>query len=192
MNLRDAVGRPSMAPKMNRSRRPLRPPVRFLSFVILLLAVVLGGCAGTRLDKSHPLVTRDAAEPAAKVYFIRPFTDRYLGFADNIITIEAERAELMRLVKGEYTLVSLKPGNIRLSVRNDTSFGAEFNHKELTRSVQFTFEAGQTYFLVLKPFDGEFRGVHFAMETIDVTRARELSKHLRVIGPARSAPISKL
>lgn len=192
MTQRDSAGHPSVALTKNRSRRPRRFLARFRWSSILLLAVVLGACAGTRLDKSHPLVTRDAAEPAAKVYFIRPFTDRYLGFADNVITIEAERARLMRLVKGEYTLVKLKPGDVRLSVRNDTSHGSEFNHKELTRSKQFTFEAGQTYFLVLKPFDGEFRGVNFEMETVDLTRARELSRHLRVAGPARSAPISKL
>ncbi len=180
MNLRDAADRPTAGHRM---RIPL--------ISLLLLAILLAGCAGTRLDSGHPLVT-PAAQPSAKVYFIRPFTDRYLGFADNAIHIEAESAELMRLVKGEYTLVSLRPGTVRLAVRNDTNHGPEFLHKELTRSKEFTFEAGQTYFVVLTPFDGEFRGVHFEFESVDLPRAKELSRHLRVAGPARSRPISRL
>lgn len=188
MTQRDAAGRPETDP---RNRIPTRYPLLAFLLPLLSLALVLAGCAGTRLDSGHPLIAR-SAEPAAKVYFIRPFTDRYLGFADNTITVEADRTGLMRLVKGEYTLVSMKPGAVRLSVRNDTNHGPEFLHKEMTRSKEFTFEAGQTYFLVLTPFDGEFRGVHFEMETVDLPRARELSQHLRVAGPARSARISRL
>ncbi len=183
MNLRATAGSRLKAPNGSLTRRPL--------MALLLLALILAGCAGTRLDSGHPLIVR-GAEPAAKVYFIRPFTDRYLGFADNRITVEADRAGLMRLVKGEYTLVSMKPGTVQLSVRNDTNHGPEFLHMQLTRSRAFTFEAGETYFLVLTPFDGEFRGVHFEMETVDLPRAKELSNRLRVAGPARSRPISRL
>jgi hypothetical protein len=188
VNQRDAEGRPFRPSNRALSRLPLRRRLPAL----LLLALILGGCAGTRLDTSHPLVTRAAAEPAAKVYFIRPFTDRYLGFADNKVSIEAGSARLMQLVKGEYTLATLKPGTVRLTVRNDTNHGPEFHHKEMARSKEFTFEAGQTYFLVLTPFDGEFRGVHFEMKTVDLPQAQELARYLRVAGPARSAPISRL
>ncbi len=189
MKLRDAADRPTGGYRNPARTGPGRSWAPLTA--LLALALLFAGCAGTRHDASHPLVT-PAAQPSAKVYFIRPFPERYLGFADNTIHIEAERAELMRLVKGEYTLVSLRPGKVRLTVRNDTNHGPEFLHKEMSRSKEFTFEAGQTYFLVLKPFDGEFRGVHFEFETVDLARAKELSRHLRVAGPARSQPISRL
>lgn len=158
--------------------------------LLLLLSALLGACAGTRVDGSHPLVTREA--PAAKVYFIRPFTERYLGFADNAITVEADRIPLLRLVKGEYTLAHVTPGPVFLTVNSDTTWGHSNFIRRMTRSQRFEFAAGQTYFVIFRPFDGEFRGVHFEMVDVDLARAKELSRHLRVVGAARSEPIGRL
>ena len=160
--------------------------------VLLLLTVGLGGCAGTRLESAHPLIV-EAGEPrSAKVYFIRPHTERYMGAADNVITVDADDARLVTLVKGEYTLAHLKPGNVFLTVRTDTLHGASLFMKETLMTQEFTFEEGETYFVSFIPFDGEWRGVHFIMENIDLHRARELTRHMRVIGPARSEPIAAL
>ena len=174
---------------------------RILSLIaLLLLATLLPGCAGTRVDGSHPLISSD--EKSAKVYFIRPFTERYMGMADNTITVEADRAELLTLAKGEYTLVHLRPGTIFLLARSETTWGPTVTHfnvntrahkiKEMTHSQPFTFEAGETYFVVFSPVDGEFRGIYYQMATVDQARAKELSTHLRVVGAARSDPIAEL
>lgn len=170
--------------------KPLRTLPGIL-VILLLLSLGLAGCAGTRVDTSHPLASQSSS-PAASVYFIRPLTERYMGFADNVLTIEAEETELLRLVKGEYTLATLKPGTVRLTARSDTNRGPEFKYQEMTRSREFSFRPGQTYFIVLKPFDGEFRGVHFEFDAVELADAKALSRHLRVKGAARSRPISKL
>jgi hypothetical protein len=166
----------------------------------LTLAVGLSGCAGTRVERSHPLLSSDAE--SARVYFIRPFTERYMGFADNAIEVEADRIDLLRLAKGEYTLVRVRPGTVYLMARSLTAWGpneARLNTntrahkiKEMTHSQPFTFDAGQTYFVVFTPVDGEFRGVYYDMKAVDLGRARELSAHLRVVGEARAAPIDEL
>lgn len=162
-----------------------------LLVILLVSSTLLAGCAGTRVDNSHPLVS-EAGDRAAQVYFIRPRTERYLGFADNALSIEAWNEPLLRMIKGEYTLATLRPGTVRLTARSDSNHGPEFRYREMVNSQEFEFRAGQTYFVTVTPFDGEFRGVHFVMETVDLPRAKELSQHLRVVGPARSAPIRRL
>jgi hypothetical protein len=175
---------------------------RTLAGLIAALTLVLGlpGCAGTQVERSHPLVSSDAE--SARVYFIRPFTERYMGVADNTIRVEADRIELLRLAKGEYTLVHVRPGTAYLMARSMSAWGPTETHlnvntrahkiKEMTHSQPFTFDAGQTYFVVFTPVDGEFRGVYYDMATVDLERAKELSAHLRVAGDARSAPIDEL
>lgn len=158
--------------------------------LLVLLTALLAGCAGTRVDGGHPLLTD--REPAATVYFIRPATERYMGMADNVITVEADAAPLVRLVKGEYTMARLRPGAVFLTVRNDTTWGNSHFIREMARSARFEFAPGETYFVVLQPFDGEFRGVHFQMAGVDLQRARELTRHMRGKGGARSAPIDRL
>lgn len=164
--------------------------VRGITCLLLTLTVLLAACAGTRIDNSHPVLAN--TEDAARVYFIRPYTERYMGFADNAITVEADRMPLLHLVKGEYTLLHMRPGPVFLTVHSDTTWGPEHAIREMSRSQRFDLAPGETYFVSFQPFDGEFRGVHFEMRGVDLPRARELSRHLRVVGDARSAPIDRL
>lgn len=159
-------------------------------WVALLLAALLPGCAGTRLETPHPLLS-DAPDPkVARVYFIRPRTERFLGVADNAIVVEADRQALVRLVKGEYTLARLRPGTVWITVRSETSWGPQHDIKAVSRSRRFEFAAGRTYFVVFNAVDGEFRGVHFEPQDIDPVQAAVVSAHLRPVGPARRAPIT--
>lgn len=158
--------------------------------LLVLLSVLLAGCAGTRIETAHPLLSE--GEPAATVYFIRPWTERYMGMADNVITVEADAMPLARLVKGEYTMARLRPGTVFLTARNDTTWGHSHFIREMSNSERFDFAPGETYFVVLEPFDGEFRGVHFEMADVDLQDARELTRNMRGKGSARSAPIDRL
>lgn len=171
---------------MTRARSPLL-------ITWLLVAGLLAGCAASRIESSHPLVSRAAAGEAAHVYFIRPRTERSLGVADNSLAVEADRTPLLDLAKAEYALVDLKPGSVWITVRSDTSWGPAHDIKEMTTAREFTFAAGRTYFLTFTAVDGEFRGVSFVPESIDLDRARQLAVSLRPAGAAaRGAPISSL
>jgi hypothetical protein len=161
--------------------------------LILIVAVSVAGCAASRIEESHPLVSSAADSEVARVYFIRPRTERSLGVADNAVSVEADRTHLLDLAKGEYALVTLKPGAVWITVRSDTSWGPGHDIKEMTTTEEFTFAAGQTYFLTFTAIDGEFRGITFDPENIDLDRARQLSANLRPAGEAaRAVPISTL
>lgn len=162
-----------------------------MTLLCVALAVGLTGCAGTHVTGSHPLITDAPAARSAKVYFIRPRTERYLGVADNVITVEADRVPLLRLVKGEYTLARLKPGAVWVTVRNRTSWGPEHDIKEMSRSAEFELAAGETYYLVMEAVNGEFRGVHFEPKRVDIVRAQMLARHLRARGHAGGDPIGE-
>jgi hypothetical protein len=168
--------------------------------IAMLVVAGLWSCAVTRVDWSHPLVSSDAQ--SARVYFIRPFTERYMDIADNTISVEADRAELLRLAKGEYTLVHMRPGTVFLGARSRTTWGPTETHynvntrahkiKDMTHSQPFAFEPGETYFVVFTPVDGEFRGIYYEMVAVDLARARELSAHLGTTGVSRSERIDNL
>jgi hypothetical protein len=170
------------------SRMRLARATACLSLLAGLLLVA--GCAVTRVDGGHPRVSEDSA--AATVYFIRPFTERYMGFADNALAVEADRTSLLTLGKGEYTLARLQPGPVFLTARSDTSWGASHQIREMTREQRFELTPGGTYFIVFRPFDGEFRGVHFEMASVGREEAQTLGRHLRAAGAARSAPLDEL
>lgn len=166
--------------------------VRLLT-VSLFVVTALSGCAASRIEDGHPLVSSAQVSETARVYFIRPRTERSMGVADNALIVEADRSPLLDLAKGEYALVTLKPGAVWITVRSDTSWGPGHDIKEMTTTKEFSFTAGQTYFLTFTPIDGEFRGVTFVAETVDLDHARQLSAKLRPAGSAaRAVPISTL
>lgn len=160
--------------------------------VMALFLAALPACTMSRLEAGHPLVA-SGEEEAALVYFIRPRTERYLGVADNALRIEADRTPLLELAKGEYALVPMKPGSVWITVNSDTSWGPSHDIKAMSTSMEFSFAAGRTYFLTLTAVDGEFRGVTYHPESIDLERARELGATLQPSGAAaRGAPIDSL
>jgi hypothetical protein len=152
----------------------------------------LFGCAATRIQSSHPLVQKNVSAPSARVYFIRPRTERTMGIADDVLHIELDQRQLLTLAKGEYVVVDLKPGPVVTTVKSMTIWGPDSKIKEMAKSQEFTFDEGKTYFIVMNMIDGEFRGIFFMPEAVDLLTAKEISKQLRAVGKARNEPISKL
>lgn len=154
--------------------------------VSLLIAVSLlvSGC-WTTVRSDNPRIQTDAAAPYARVYFIRPRTERYMGMADNRVSIALNEKPLLDLVKGEYTYIDLVPGKADIAITNQTTYGPSHTIKSETRSRPFSFTAGQTYFIAVTPIDGEFRGVRFVPREIDPGEARTLADRARGVGNAR-------
>ena len=164
----------------------------------LWLAVWLGAvfglsaCAASSIDTANPLISDQPDLLVAKVYIIRPRTERYLGMADNRIAVELDRRPLMRLAKGEYTLLNLHPGSAWLGLRSMTTWGPGHKIKEMSTVKEFTFEPGETYYIAIRPVDGEFRGVKYQAELVDRDTALHLSRYLNAFGQARRDPIRAL
>jgi hypothetical protein len=142
----------------------------------------------TRVERQHPLLVAGGGTDAASVYFIRPEIERRMGFPDNPLTVELNQELLMKLGRGEYTMVSLVARDYVMTLRNQTEAGPDWKVKELAKTFRFNFEPGGVYYLLIKPTDGEFRGVFFTAEEVDRFTARQnatLARPVAVSGDAR-------
>jgi len=164
-------------------------------FVLLLSVTLVSGCGLLRVskvDNSHLLVQADLNRPHAKVYFIRPKTEHVAGYADNLLDVELDGKDLMKLGKAEYVLVYLKPRDVTITLRNRTQVRGRWEVAEMSQSRQFSFKADETYFIQTSMFDGEFRGARFIPEALSLFDARKAARYLAPAGLARQHPISKL
>lgn len=158
-----------------------------------MVSGMLGGvasCAMTRVDGKHPLLQAPGTAGSARVYFLRRPTERNMGFADNPVTVDMNEAKLIELAKGEYTAVSLVPRDYQLVLRNLTEVGPDWRPKELLKRYRFDFQEGRTYFVAISAVDGEFRGVFFDAQLIDLSEARQVARRLRPVHGA--APVESL
>lgn len=169
---------------------------KLISLLVLLLSVsLLSGCGLLRVSKvenGHGLVQTELSRPHAKVYFIRPKTEHVAGYADNVLDVELDGEDLMKLGKAEYTLVYLKPREVTITLRNHTQVRGRWEVTEMSQSRQFSFEAGEIYFIQTTMVDGEFRGANFIPKALSLFDARKAVRYLEPAGLARQHPISKL
>ncbi len=140
----------------------------------------------------HPLVQLNPSAPAANVYLLRPQPERVMGFPDNELDVELNQEKLLKLTKGQYTMVRLIPRDYTLTLKNLSEAGTLWKVREMSRNYPFNFRAGENYFLVIRPFDGEFRGVHFTAESVDIFAAKQIAQQLSAVGGASAAPIPSL
>jgi hypothetical protein len=157
--------------------------------IAILMAMVLSACAATRVERGHSLIQHDLSESYANVYFIRPSTEHPQGFADNPLLVDVNGERLMRIGKGEYTMVRLKARDITVTMRDQTQVRGRWEVTEMAQTRKFNLEAGQSYFILAKNVDGEFRGVTFVPESISQFDARQISANLKAKGVAKEAVI---
>lgn len=164
---------------------------RTTALICAAVVALLVGC-GTSVEKTHPLVEAQPDVAAARVYFIRPFTYRERGVADNPVKIELNGMSLLKLGKGEYTMLRLKPGKARLTTRNRTTFTNKNEPVEMTREATLDFTQDKVYFLHVRQVNEEFRGVYYLVEPVDLATAKGLIEDAAVIGAARGARIEDM
>lgn len=167
---------------------------RILTAFALLVPAWITGCAifpATEVNSAHPAVFQDGDQPHARVYFIRPRTERPMGEADNALTISVNQQPLLTLIKGEYTLVNMKPGPAHITVSTTTAMNLKADRlRQRRHSEEFTFSAHKTYYIVMQMINGEFRGIYHVPEQVAPMRARRIIEHLRPIGAAADEPIN--
>lgn len=170
-----------------------------IATLLLMLAFGLAGCAGspiqfstssfgTLIEEDHSLVQKGAGNYAT-VYFIRPDTERYMGVADNRLVVELDRELLLSLVKSDYTVMRIKPGEFDITLKSQTIAGPFREFKKMKKSKRFEFESGSTYYISIEPVDGEFRGVYFLPHLVDRDAALEMTRFMRPVGLAKEEPL---
>ena len=164
----------------------------FGSFLICVgFLTALAGCE-TTINKEHPMIVTQADVAAANIYFIRPMTYRERGMADNPVVIEINGMEMLKLGKGEYTLLRVRPEKVQVKTRNLTRFTNKDDYVEMTRELRLELTPGKTYFIHIRQVNEEFRGVYYVPMPVDLKAAKELILDARPTDAARSARIDTL
>lgn len=175
-----------------------RWPSQTYKKLIFIVLISLSGCSswswnGSQVNARHHLVSASGETLFSTVYFLRPLTERAMGFSDNALTVELDGSKLLTLEKGDYTVVYMRPRvRATLTLGNLTEVGPDWKPKKMAKDYEFGFTAGETYYIVLEPVDGEFRGVYFTAHNVDQFTAKQLAQNLRPAGEARKAPLDKL
>src|SRR3569623_1153996 len=201
---------PCFSYKTNEGRFMLKPWRRRWRWAAWLAALAMTGCSTTRVESNHHLVSAASEALFATVYFLRPGTERAAGISDNTLTVEVDGSKLLTIAKGEYTLVNMRPRvHTTVTLENLTEVGPTISAatmsdydvhnwiqrgtwpvKTLSKKYDFEFDAGKTYFLLLEPVDGEFRGVFFTLRSVDAFTAKQVAQDMRALGGAPRAPLS--
>lgn len=169
----------------------INAPIRLIGLVLALL--VLTGCSGTRvLSSAEPVLQNNTALPYSTVYILRETSNMYLGPANGPVKVEFNGHDVLSINEGDYTMVRVKPGETLVVVKNMSMYGSDLHPREMTGSTTFNFGVGQTNFIRLKVYNGEFRGVYFTPERIEFNRARVLVQQLRDVAVPAKARIDRL
>jgi hypothetical protein len=163
-----------------------------LLITLLSLAAILVSACGATIFESHPLLVNSEDSPAAIVYFIRPELFKSKGIADNRLSINLDNQELLELSGGEYTLLKIKPEQSTVSTHSLSRYTNLVNPISVSRSREYKFESGKTYFIHIKQVNEEFRGVFYDPTPINLEQAQTLIANASPSGPARDAVIEKI
>jgi hypothetical protein len=159
----------------------MRYPTLSLAAICLTAIAVLGGCTTTEVRIDHPQLAK-IGDDYAKVYFLRKMPQRTRGVADDDLRIEIDKQPLLELARGEYSLLSLKPGRVDVVVHSKTMLTTQPAPQPVWRSRSFDFEAGKTYYVYTKFFQEEWRGIYFVPTAIDKQQAMKLAEHMEPAG----------
>ena len=152
------------------------------TFLVAAFLVLATGCANTKVYTSHKSLVKDEAQPHAKVYFIREWQQRSRGVADNNVTIEVAGENLLELGEGEYSLMRLTPQKTFIVTHSQAFVTSKPNPTRVTRAQEFTFDAGETYYILAKLNQEEFRGIYFTTEAINLDQAKNAAVKLKPSG----------
>ena len=108
------------------------------------------------------------------------------------VTISVAGTELLKLAKGQYTLIPLAAGSAELKVESYTVAGPTNTMTPVSTTTQLTFSAGGTHHLVflLVPRGG-LAGSVFLPQQVSRDRALEAVQVLTPVGAAIVEPISR-
>ena len=165
---------------------PLLPVL--LSIIILLL-----GACGKTVNIKNSYIQEEAEDAhIAKVYFIRPMPLKFKGVADDRLAVDINGELLLNISEGNYTMVRLKPAKATVTTRSKTMFINNTQPIDISRSREYRFIAGKTYFIHLQRVNEEFRGIYYDPAPVTYEEALKLSERLGKVGAAKQEPIDSI
>jgi hypothetical protein len=157
---------------------------------VAIFAAWLSGCVGTTTVKDdHPLIASASALESTKVYFIRP-DPGFRGVMDMPVTISLGGSEMLGLAKGQYALLSLKPGRAEMKVDSYTVVGTSNTMTPVSTTSQLNFSPGVTQYLVFELVpQGPLAGSVFVPRQVSRERALDVVRGLSPAGLAVREPL---
>ena len=160
--------------------------------LLLLVVLVLVSCSSAKNIKNSYVDNESEDQYVAKVYFIRTMPVKFKGVADSQITVDINGEPLLKIDEGAYTMLKIKPAKASVTTHSRTLFTTKFEPIKVSRTREYNFIAGKTYFINLERINEEFRGIYYDPAPVTLAVAQKLTKTLRAVGKARSEPIDKI
>ncbi|MDH5544593.1 MAG: hypothetical protein OEZ43_03305 [Gammaproteobacteria bacterium] len=155
--------------------------IRCLSVAFAFVAILsLAGCATSIVKQTHPLYAAPS-DAYAEVVFFRPMPRRTRGVADNDVTIEVDKQEMLKLSAGEYVVLRLKPSEVEVTMRNMTYLTYRVMPEEVYRARRISFEANKTYYIQAMLKVEEFRGYYFVPQVIEEEQGKQIVRQLKPV-----------
>jgi len=162
-------------------------------YILLILCAITAVSCSTVKTVNNSLVDNNSEEQyVSKVYFIRAMPVKFKGVADSRITVDVNGEQLLSIDEGAYTLVKLKPFKGPVTTHSRTLFTTKYEPIDVSRTREYNFIGGKTYFINLDRVNEEFRGIYYDPAPISLEKAKEITKTLRAVGLAKQEPIQKI
>lgn len=158
----------------------------------MLVIFILAACATAKVNNNSFLAPEAQDQHVAKVYFLRSKPVKFKGVADAKLLVDINGAPLITIDEGAYALVKLKPVKARITTHSKTKFTTKYEPINVTRTREYNFIAGKTYFINLDRVNEEFRGIYYDPAPISLDKARQIAESLRAVGDAKKEPIKYL
>jgi len=157
----------------------------WLALASAAAATGIGGCAGTTdVQRNHPALAVAGASERAAVYFIRPEIG-FRGVQNFPVAISIGGLELMRLAKGQYTMLHLSPANWELTAVGYTVEGPNNAMSKASFSMPLALSAGETHYILFGSYRSGVREVPpFVMIEINRNEALIAAKDLAPVSVA--------
>lgn len=160
--------------------------------LFLLVVLVLASCSSAKNIKNSYVDNESEDQYVAKVYFIRTMPVKFKGVADSQITVDINGEPVLKIDEGAYTMLKIKPAKASVTTHSRTLFTTKFEPIKVSRTREYNFIAGKTYFINLERINEEFRGIYYDPAPVTLAVAQKLTETLRAVGKARSEPIDEI
>lgn len=167
--------------------------IKGLAFLILvMLSMLLSGCAGSKIVRDSPIIQQNLDQPYSTIYFLRNDDKVFRGLAEDAVWVEINGQNVVKLAKGEYAMIRIKPIESTVRVISMSYIGTNPYPQEVYGEDTFNFAANQTNFINISIRDGEFRGVYFMPVRVESNEARAIARDLRPAGVDKGHRIENL
>jgi len=168
----------------------MKRAVRFVLFAAALGFTARMEASSTVVNKDHPQLAAGASDAVASVYFIRQKADFY-GVTGMAVSIRLGKDELLKLAKGQYTLIRLKPWEGEMVVKSWAVTGSNNSMTKVEDKQRFVFAAGQQYYIALVPNRRGPAGDSCLPVSINREQASQLvAVGLKAVGDAVEEPLT--